>query len=388
MTSESRCLDVIVVCRPEDVATEFLSVLDRDTQAPVQVVIAAEGSVAPLAPGRARDRLAALATCVRAATHQVSHLEASADVAGLVGPLLDGGATVWTHCPADERRDRARVGWLTALACQGRTVLYAVGVSSHFQFVTDVTVQLSADQVELKLQYLHDHAAAQVRAWTVATESVAACERFFTLPASAATHLYALLHSVEEEASLAVDPWCFRASHYERERLRRTAAWVSRHVAPGSGRVVEVGSCEGALTELLLASGHTLVASEPNGRFHQRMREAVTGRADVTADSLEELARKRQLSAAAYLLIEMLYYVDDLSVIDALPTNVVMLAVNSEELRERVDPWLAAGQEWDVADTCELVAPRVDFVCGRVAYRRKQGSVGLLCLRRRQLSPS
>lgn len=384
-------MNVVVVCRPEDLATEFLAVLDSDRERPLRTVLAADGTVASLPPGDAAARLARVGPLVADTAPTIESIEHSR-LTRLLEALPGAGATVWTHCPADERRDRAEVAWTTAHACAEVTVLHAVGVSSHYQFLSDVTVPLSVEQARLKLGFLHQYADRlakdQHSTRHIPTEAVTACERFTRLTVYEADRLYALLHSMEYDSSLAEDPWDFRRSPYERERLGHTAAWVSRHLRPRTGVLIETGGCEGALTTRLLDAGHHVVACEPNDRFRTRLIDAVGGRARVTADSLEDLAHNDTLQAAAYLAIEVLYYVDDLSILDGLPSKLLFLAVNNEELDERVEPWLARSRTWEGAERVELVAPRVDFVCGERVYRRKQGSIGVLCRRRTAPSPS
>lgn len=376
-------MNVVVACYPEDLATEFLSVLDSSPSEPLRAVFAADGIVVRLPPGGAAARLTAVAPHVDITTRPDGLIDRSR-LASLLGAFLDQGAAVWTHCPADERRDRATVGWLTALASSGSEVLHAVGVSSHYQLLSDVTVPLSADQTRLKLDFLCNNASALIRddlaPRHIPTEAVAACERFVRLIPAEAGRLHALLHSMDDDASLMDDPWGFRHSRYERERLHRTADWVSYHVTPG-GLLVEVGSCEGALTVQLLEAGHQVMACEPNDRFRNRLTAAVKQRAEIAACSLEDLVHVRAVPAVAYLLIEMLYYVDDLSIMDNLPSSLLFLAVNTVEMRERVDPWLAASPAWEFLERVELVAPRIDFVCGNRVYRRKEGCVGVLCRR-------
>lgn len=376
-------MKVVVACYPEDLATEFLSVLDSAPSEPLQAILAARGTTLRLPPGAAATRLAAVACQVDVATPADGPIDRSR-FASLLEACLPRSTAVWTHCPADERRDRATVGWLTALAHPGSAVLHAVGISSHYQFLSDVTIPLSADQIRLKLDFLDNNAAALVRddlaPRHIPTEAVAACERFVRLTAAEADRMHALLHSIDDDASWSADPWDFRHSRYERERLRRTAEWVSRHITPAE-LLIEVGSCEGALTSQLLAAGHQVLACEPNERFRTRLMEAVRHRAGITAYSLEDLAHVHAVHAAAYLLIEMLYYVDDLSIMDNIPSDLLFLAVNSEEMRQRVDPWLAASPVWELGERVELVAPRIDFVCGDRVYRRKEGCVGALCRR-------
>lgn len=143
-----------------------------------------------------------------------------------------------------------------------------------------------------------------------------------------------------------------------------------------------MGSCEGALTAILLDAGHRVLACEPNDRFRDRLQDAVTGRAKIVPYTIEDLLRDRPAPDAAYLLIERLYHVDALSVIDDVPADLLFVAVSGDELRNRVEPWLTASPAWEPVERVELVAPRLDFVCGNRAYRRKDGSIGMLCRRR------
>lgn len=377
-------MNVVVACYPEDVATEFLSVLDNSPDEPLLVVLAVAGATLALPRGSAAARLAELEPHVDALTPATAMVDAPR-LASALRAAVDSGTVVWTHAPADVRGDRARVGWLTALSCTGSRVLHAIGMSVHYQFMSDVAVPLSISQVGLKLAFLATCASGLVSDERsprhIGTEAVAACERFVRLSPAEADRIYALLHSMDDESSVTRDPWDFRCSEYERERLAQTARWVRRHVAPG-GLLVEAGSCEGALTVRLLEDGHRIIASEPNHRFRERLVAAVQERAEVMACSLEQFADGGAVPAAAYLLIEMLYYVADLSILERLPTDLLFLAVNDEEMRARLQPWLAASSGWEFVERVELVTARIDFVCADRAYRRKEGSVGMLCARR------
>jgi len=377
-------VNVVVACRPEDLATEFLSVLDTVPDEPLLAVLAGRSDVLPLPRGGAADRLGAVALHLAAPTSGLPPRRAG-ELPALLCDAVPAYSTVWTHCPADERPDRAEVGWLTGITTVGRRVFHSVGVSSHYQFLSDVTVPLTVEQVEVKFDFLRRHAAEVSGEGhlgrPIRTEDVAACERFVLLTGGEADQLYSLLHSLDEAASVATDPWDFRHSPYEVERLTRTAQWIDRHVTSG-GLLVEIGSCEGALTTVLLNAGHHVLAAEPNDRFRRRLQDAIVGRAAVVPHTVEDLLRYRSVPAAAYLLIEMLYYVQSLSVLDDVPADLLFVAVNGDEMRDRVEPWLIVSAAWEPVEQVELVAPRLDFVCGNRAYRRKDGSVGVLCRRR------
>jgi len=104
----------------------------------------------------------------------------------------------------------------------------------------------------------------------VTTEAVPAVEQFFRLGTGLATQMYAL-HTDEDGASIAIDPWDFEGSEYERARLNSTADWGAKFCEPQQGPIVDVGSCEGVLVGRLLDRGFKIVACEPNPRFRQRL---------------------------------------------------------------------------------------------------------------------
>ncbi|MFC7466744.1 hypothetical protein ACFQVA_02435 [Actinomadura keratinilytica] len=130
-----------------------------------------------------------------------------------------------------------------------------------------------------------------------------------------------------------------------------------------------------------------MYATEPNDRFRHRLTTALAGAEHlrVSSDGLKELADGSG-PRGPHLLIEMLYYGQDLALVDRLPTDLVLLALEPEALGTTVRPWLAHTPHWEVADETVLVAPRIEAVCGGRAYLTKRGSHGL-ALRRRS-SPS
>lgn len=363
-------MDVVVAAHPEDLVAEFLSVLDRDLTQPLQVVTATSNAAATIPAGSVGRRHDALRRLVAGTAHSTGPIH-PARLAALLNDLPTAEATVWTHCPADERADRARVGWLTAQECSPESVLHSVGASLKYQFRCEVNQPLSTEQIHLKLNV---PGIAKLP-----TEAVAACERFTRLTAEEASGLYALRHSLDVDASVVSDPWDFAHSPYEADRLRNTSTWISRHIPPGSGTLVEIGSCEGALTTQLLDTGHDVVANEPDERFRSRLETALNGRANITTAPLEALVL--DAPAAAYLLIEMIYYLDDLSVLDGLPADLMLIGVAPDYFSRRVEPWLTASQVWELVEHVELTPARVEFVCGDRVYQRKAGSTGVLCRR-------
>ncbi|MFK8844491.1 hypothetical protein [Streptomyces sp. Ac-502] len=145
---------------------------------------------------------------------------------------------------------------------------------------------------------------------------------------------------------------------------------------------MEVGACEGALTARLAADGFSVHAAEPNPHFRDRLVAAQrdTDAVRVGAEDLAELA-KNGPEGAAYLLVEMLYYGQDLALLDDLPTGLLFLALEPEALETRLRPWLATSTVWRPVEEIRLVAPRVEPVCGGRAYLSKRGSVGLVLRR-------
>ncbi|RYZ41043.1 MAG: class I SAM-dependent methyltransferase [Myxococcaceae bacterium] len=107
------------------------------------------------------------------------------------------------------------------------------------------------------------------------------------------------------------DPWGFAQSTYEGERFALTVRVLEslRHASPR--RVVDVGACEGMMTEHLLSlfphANVQAVESEP--RFVARLRERLGGhgRVRIVEASAEDVA----LEADLVLLAEVLYYLSD-----------------------------------------------------------------------------
>ncbi len=166
-------------------------------------------------------------------------------------------------------------------------------------------------------------------------------------------------------------------SPYERERLDVTVEWVRRHLDPAAGRVIEVGAHEGALTRRLLADGYTVDATEPNELYLGRLRENVTGDdVRIHPHSFEDLATTARLTGSAYLLVELLYYGQDLALLDRFPTDRLFVAMEAGELARQ--NWPAT---WSVEEELELVAPRLEPVAGGHAFLRKRGSRGVVLRR-------
>ncbi|MEU9749994.1 hypothetical protein [Streptomyces niveus] len=378
-------IDIVVVLRAEDAVLDFLSVL---TDGECALVLADHGRTLAFPAGRSpAERLAEIARYVRPAD----------DGAGSPGPGAlaelvreaggDRDARVWTHSPADNRRSRGKVGRDTAIGCAGREVRHAVGYSPFLQVVSDIDRSLERELVATKLDFVNracEHLLTEPSAeYVVQTPRIPATERFFHTDADERERLFALLASLDDEAASVPDPWEFGSSPYEKDRLDATAAWVLGHRGEAGDPLVEVGACEGALTHRLVAAGRTVHATEPNPLFRTRLSEAVRGTESVrvSADDLAALTGEGRPHAGAHLLIEMLYYGQDLGLLDGLPTDHVFVALEPATMDTLLRPWLAASATWREVESVRLVPPRVETVCAGRAYLIKRGSDGLLLRR-------
>ncbi|UKD51075.1 hypothetical protein L3Q65_24415 [Amycolatopsis sp. FU40] len=336
--------------------------------------------------GRAREVLA------RAGQATERQDPSSTELADFLAGALKNSATVWTYCPADERLDCARTALLTTQTVGGKGVWHAVGLSGHSQFLAEKVNPLPVEQVRLKIDAAQTVYRDSVRRTAelprALTERAVPCERYFRMPLEDVERLFAMAHSRASEAAAFEDPWGFGVSSYEIERLSRATSWISEHVSPGSGLLLEVGSCEGAHTDLLLDAGHRLVACEPAAEFRRRLIGRVRGAVPVIASTLEELAASRSEPADAYLLLEMLYYLEDPAVVDDLPTDMIFISgPPTDPAYDAVHAWLSRSRVWMVRDQRQLIEPRFDFLCHDKVYQCKPGSLGLFCTRRSSKHP-
>ncbi|MFJ9030139.1 hypothetical protein ACIRQP_16765 [Streptomyces sp. NPDC102274] len=398
-------IDIVVVLRAEDAVLDFLSVLTDDVGGgggETRVILADRAETLILGAGvEAPERLALIASHVGPVTEGI----ASPGPEVLATLLRQAAAgrpfRIWTHSPADTRRNRGRVGRDTALAhaadagLTGAELRHAVGFSPYLQVVSDLDRSLGRQHIAAKLDFVNGSCGHLLTEpdpeFVVQTPHVPAIERFFDADPDERERLFALLASLDDEAASVVDPWEFGSSPYEARRLDATAAWVRERCAvngsgsgSGSGStLVEVGACEGALTHRLAAAGFTVRATEPNAVFRPRLTAALAGTDGVTVDSadLAELAKEDAPRAAAHLLIEMLYYGQNLALLDDLATDLVFVALEPEALASRVRPWLERSATWRADEEIVLVPPQLETVCAGRAYLSKRGSVGLLLRR-------
>ncbi|MFI5617161.1 hypothetical protein [Streptomyces sp. NPDC051567] len=379
-------IDIVVVLRAEDAVLDFLSVL-TDPQGTETHVICGDTSQRVVLPadGTLTERLAVLARHVRPVDDSAASPGPEA-LAALVARSTTGRqARLWTHSPADNRRSRGVLGRDAALAGEGLTVRHAVGYSPFLQFISDLDRPLDRARTAAKLGFVNRHCGHLLHTTSpdqvLYTARVPATERFFTAEADERDRLFALLASLGDEAASVDDPWEFASSPYEDERLDATTAWIADRCDPDDGPLIEVGACEGALTTRLTGKGFTVEATEPNPLFRGRLAERVGDTVRVHPDGLEELAARPHLPGPAYLLIEMLYYGQDLDLLDTLPTDRVFVALEPDAIASRLDPWLEATPGWEPADRTHLVLPVLETVCGGRAYLSKRGSVGVLLRR-------
>ncbi|MFF3753122.1 SAM-dependent methyltransferase [Streptomyces sp. NPDC002018] len=414
-------VDIVVVLRAEDAVLDFLSVLTDDQGGETRVILGDRAEMLTLPAGTdTSERLALLAPHVRPVTGGIT-APGPEVLAGLLrragagrglqdGPDAHDGQSpetvrIWTHSPADNRRSRGRLGRDTALARglldgggdgggdggageDGPPLRHAVGYSPYLQFLSDLDRPLTRSRVAAKLDFVN-HACGHLLTeedpdYVVQTARIPAAERFFDADPGERERLYALLASLDDEAASVEDPWEFGSSPYEEQRLDATAEWVRDHCAGAGGLLVEVGACEGALTHRLAAAGFSVRATEPNAAFRTRLGSAFAGSGAVTVDGadLAELAKEDgPPRATAHLLIEMLYYGQDLALLDGLATDLVFVALEPDTLASQVRPWLERSTVWRADEEVVLVPPRVETVCAGRAYLSKRGSVGLLLRR-------
>ncbi|MEU0144357.1 hypothetical protein ABZ119_00150 [Streptomyces sp. NPDC006288] len=393
-------IDIVVVLRAEDAVLDFLSVLTPPLAASapddeVHVLIADSGVHLVLPPLTApAERLGLLAAQVREPDESAASPGPGVLRASVAQAAKGRRARVWTHSPADNRRSRGRLGFDVAEALDtpetaGDTeVLHAVGYSPYLQFVSEIDRSLDRELVAVKLDFVNRHARHLLDANSpqhmIYTGRVPSAERYFTARQDERLRLFALLASLDDEAASVPDPWEFATSPYEAERLDATTTWVARFRDPADGPLVEVGACEGALTARLAGKGYRVDATEPNQIFRDRLTAGpgATEPVRVHPDSLELLAGTRRLAGAAYLLIEMLYYGQDLELLTALPTDLLFVALEPEVLDTALRPWLATAPAWEIVDETVLVRPALETVCGGRAHLRKRGSAGVLLRRR------
>lgn len=375
-------IDVVAVTRPEDVVVDFLSVLDPGSGREVHLVIADRGAYLRLPAGvPLAGRLAPLADLLQSSGEGAKPFSPGSAADAIALETGDVAATIWTHSPADIRAHRGR--WALDLAAAVRApVRHAVGDAHRYQWRTELDVSLDQSLIDAKLDFVNTHCAELLRLDdedenALPTQRVPSVERFFDAGPDERARLFAVMGSRGADAALVADPWEFATSPYEIERLDATAAWVREHLDPAAGRVIEVGACEGALTRRLLDDGYRVDATEPDHAFLARLHENIEGDVRIHPHSFEDLTTTRRLTGSAYLLIELLYHGQDLTLLDRFPTDRLFVSLEPAELAQQI--WPAA---WSIEQELDLVLPRVETVVGGRAFLRKRGSRGILLRRR------
>jgi hypothetical protein len=371
---------IVVVQHAEDAVLEMFSVIERAVDVEVVVVSRRESISLPahLPPAARLDVLAPQPADTSLGERE--RREWLSEVCARTGET-----EVWTHWPADSRPAHADIGWLLARMCRQR-VWHSAGQNRYLEVVPDLVVPMNRRAVTAKIDYLNRHAAVLLPESAgkrqVRTHAVAVVERFLRVDPAAADRLFGLASSAEDRAAVATDPWDFETSVYEAERLSATASWIGDWCPPGERTLVEIGSCEGALTVRLADRGHRIEAAEPNPVFRSRLTAAVADRDIVVRpDSLADLTRSTLPSSSAALLIEMLYYGQDLDLLDALPVDMLFLATDPDQMSGQVKPWLAANPKWRILEERTLGRSRMEFVGTGQAFIRKRGSTGVVCRR-------
>lgn len=372
-------MTTIVAVTAGAVVLDFLSILEGSTGEPVTIHLTSSRLSLDLAANTTLDeRLEVLAGHVSPSSATWSRRDGSHE--WLATSLASRApATVWTHSPADDRRAHRDAARDATRSLHGAPFQYAAGSTSFLQVSGEVVHPLRREAVAAKLRFVNEHCADLLGAddpeTAVTTARVPATEVFHPATAEQVERAWALMSSLDDGAADVVDPWDLMTSAYEGARLDQTASWIAS-MLPRGALVVEPGACEGQLTRRLLELGLEVVASEPNPAFRERLRERVGGAAVVRSETLEQLATAGAPRADAYVLIEMLYYGQELDLLDSLPTDAVFVSASPERMRV-VDTWLAGRRHWSCSRRT-LTAPRLEEVSAGLAHLVKRGSRGAL----------
>lgn len=368
--------DVVVAAFAEDLLLEFSTVIEGAPA--VTCIIAGSGGPLVRTMPAGGDVGATVAQMMRGC--HASHAASSKPLA------LDPADRVWTHSPLDFRPARARTTEWAARILGAAEMHCTAFATEEFGCLVDTSEALSRAAVSAKLRFA-EQLCGQMGERAASAADVRAAEAFVTLNSRDVQRLAALAPGASARVSAVYDPWDFRTSAYEQERIARTADWVA--AAPGRhpGPVLEVGSCEGAMTQALLDRGVVVVASEPDRRFRARLIDRLGASTRVLDASLEALAaRDGSVLAAAWTLVEVLYYCRDLTVLDRARADALFVAASVGFVREVLRPWLAGSDVWHLEHETNLIEPRFEWLVPGRVYQRKAGSVGLALVRRRPVT--
>ncbi|MCY1032217.1 class I SAM-dependent methyltransferase [Corallococcus sp. BB11-1] len=296
MEASDKAATLIVVAHPEDVVRLFSTVAEGADLA----VVTEDGS--------ASRELEAVGRALGART---THLLLSPSE---VGPWCReqrerGPGRVFTHSPQEEAPLHREVAVLVSRVFERLWVPATGARPTVCTVLDDAAFQRKLDL--LNALYRERPDGAQAGACTEPLRDGPGLEAFTQVRST--DMVRALSLTKPEIFSELADPWGFARSPYETERFALTAKVLEslRHATPPPRRVVDVGACEGMMTEHLLSLfPHANVqALESEPRFVARLRERLGGHARVriVEASVEDVA----LEADLVLLAEVLYYLSD-----------------------------------------------------------------------------
>jgi Nodulation protein S (NodS) len=227
----------------------------------------------------------------------------------LVGRLKALGPydRTYTHSPLEQHAHHRDVA-LAASQC-----FEEIWVRGCGGYAADVYV-LSRAAFGRKLEILNHMYAAQLAAAVeddhFRSTEVTGIEVF--VPTRLAEVSQALAHTSQEIRLDVPDLWAFETSPYERERYDRTCAVLSYIVKETTlTSIMEIGACEGAMTQRLRAlfPGAKISAVEVNAVFARRLRARLDH--DPDTDIVEASVHDLPLSADLVCLAEVLYLIPD-----------------------------------------------------------------------------
>lgn len=385
--------DLVIVAHPDDEILEFYSILFPTQGLQPWVVVCTEGN---------SHRSCFLSQLLASGklpyvmfSPQQSHFDRKLDLDALVKFLIKcqppNLKQIWTHNPADGHHQHCQVALSVSRAFPETPTFYSHGVVyQEYQFVADICNQLSLIQIENKIEMLNSNYSDQLkyhRRWNspgINTHSILSVERFFRLSPKEVQCLYALRHSMDCDFEKNDDPRCFIHSLYESERLDATIAFVKHWLDPDVHTIVEVGSCRGNLTQRLYNSGyHAFIVCEPNEQSRKRLVNKLQGcNIKIIDYDLEKLSGSREFRSDAYLLFEVIYYLNDFSVLNNLQTDSLLISLCDDFYYEVFKPWLDHNDDWRIVEEQVLVEPRIEYIIDKKAYRRKAGSRGIVLYRK------
>ncbi|RKG73813.1 class I SAM-dependent methyltransferase [Corallococcus terminator] len=349
MPETQKAATLIVVAHPEDVVRLFSTVAEGADLA----VVTEDG-------GAGRE----LEAVGRALGARTTHLLLSPSE---IGPWCreqreQGDARVFTHSPQEEAPLHREVAVLVSRVFERLWVPSTGARPTVCTVLDDAAFQRKLSL--LNTLYRERPDGAQGSACTDPLRDGPGIEAFTEVRST--DMVRALSLTKPEIFSELADPWGFAGSSYEGKRFALTAKVLESlcHASPPPRRVVDVGACEGMMTEHLLSlfphASVQAVESEP--RFAARLRERLGGHARVRV--VEASAEDVALEADLVLLAEVLYYLSDDACADLLDRVHAshLLTSYGGGFGAKVHAALA-GRGWKVV-TSETLASRIEPVDG------------------------